>query len=49
MNYHQVKMKHRPLTPAEQAGMTNLLSDLKQLRQQAVSRDKFTASIEATK
>ncbi|MBW4056818.1 MAG: hypothetical protein HIU83_15750 [Proteobacteria bacterium] len=38
MNYHQIKKKNRPLTPAEQVGMTSLLSGIKMLRQQAVTR-----------
>lgn len=44
MNRHQIKKKNRPLTPAEQAGMTSLLSGLKKLRQQAVTRGKADES-----
>ena len=49
--YHQIKKKKRPLTPDEQVGMANLLSGLKKLRQQAVTKgknDRFIP-IEATK
>jgi len=38
MNYHHLKKKNRPLTPVEQAGMSNLLSGLKKSRDLATEK-----------
>lgn len=37
-NYHRIKKKNRPLTPDEQAGMSNLLAGLKKLREMATAK-----------
>jgi hypothetical protein len=42
-NYRQIKKKNRPFTPAEQAGMSNLLSNLRKLIEQATGKPSVTS------
>jgi hypothetical protein len=45
-NYHQkIKKQNRPLTAAEQIGMSSLLSGLKKIREKATEKPCVTSAL----